>query len=201
MNKWLFKSQDLIAFLFGAFSGFGINLITGKLEYLSVGWWVFGTAIWTIGFFWYKFWINTVDEFEFFVNHGVWKKKTFDSQEIWICSDTDEYQLITWGVVVDGFKEKWTEIFPDNENNASYKLFLKRNGIIVREFTWVSCDGGRIWMPIPEGKNLWDWKKNECNMEYYFLKDSLDFKMLKKIGYSLEMSFDEVFKNAGITIK
>ena len=202
MKKWLFKSQDFIAFFFGAILGFWVNLITWKLSDLPIGYWF---IVWIVGFFGflsYKRWINTKDEFEFFIDHWIWERKNFNSENVWICKDTDEYQLIEWGIVRDKFKEDWTKIFPDNENNSSSKLFLKRNGIIVREFTWISCDGGCVWMPLPDSKNLWDPEKDECKMEYSFKEDSLKFKMLKKIWNPWRnKTFANIFKSANIKIK
>ena len=200
MKKWLFQSQDYVWFLFGAISGFGINLITWKLADLSISYGFIGTIGWILGFFWYKYWISTKDEFDFYITHWVWEKKLFDHVQTWICKDTDEYQLVEWNTVVENFKEIWTDIFPDNENNFSYQLFLKRNGIIVREFTWVSCDGGRVRMPIPDRKNHWK-NKRECIMDYFFLKDSLEYRMLQKIwNYWSEDSFERLFEQAKIKI-
>lgn len=190
MKKWLFKSQDFIAFFFGVFSGFWINLVTGKWEDLSIFYGVIATIIGIIGFFCYKSWINTQDEFDFFIQHSTWEKKNFDDVETWTCKDTDEYQLVLWDIEMNNFHQKWTEIFPDNEHNKKYKLFLKRNGIIVREFRWVSCDGWRVFMPIPKS-NKW---------EPYLKRDSLEFRMLEKIGYSQEIDFAQIFEEGNIQI-
>lgn len=201
MKKWLFQSQDYVWFLFGVISGFGINLITWKLADLSISYGVFGTIGWILGFFWYKYWISTKDEFDFYITHWVWEAKVFNHVSTWICKDTDEYQLVEWNIVRNNFREDWTRIFPDNENNTSYQLFLKRNGIIVREFTWVSCDGGRVWMPIPEMKNLWDTNSWDFKIEYFFKKNSLKFRMLQKIWeHWSETSFERLFERAKIKI-
>lgn len=202
MKKWLFQSQDYIWFLFGVISGFGINLLTGKLADLSISYGVFGTIGWILGFFWYKYWISTKDEFDFYIIHWVWEKKLFDNVQTWISKDTDEYQLVEWNPVVRKFKQPWTNIFPDNENNESCQLFLKRNGIIVREFIWIYCDGWRVFMPIPDAKNLWGGDKREFKMEYYFLKDSLKYRMLEKIwDFWSDDSFERLFERAEIKIK
>lgn len=201
MKKWLFQSQDYIWFLFGVISGFGINLITWKLADLPICYWMISTIAWVTGFFWYKFWISTKDEFDFYITHWVWEKKIFDHVQTWICKDTDEYQLVEWNTVVRQFKQPWTKIFPDNENNDSCQLFLKRNGIIVREFTWVYCDGWRVWMPIPDSKNLWD-NDDSSSREYYFIRNSLKYRMLQKLWeYGSESSFDRLFERAKISIK
>ena len=201
MKKWLFQSQEYIGFLFGVISGFGINLITWKLADLSISYGIMGAIGWIIGFFWYKYWISTKDEFDFYITHWVWEKKLFDHVQTWICKDTDEYQLIEWNPITRNFKESWTKVFPDNENNKSCQLFLKRNGIIVREFTWVYCDGGRVWMPIHDRKKHWKTNKRECIMDYFFLKDSLQYRMLQKIwNYWSEDSFERIFEQAKIKI-
>lgn len=202
MKKWLFQSQEYVWFLFGAISGFGINLVTWKLSELPNWFGILILALWIALFFIYKNWIATKDEFDFFITHSHWEFKLFDNTQTWICEDTDEYQLVEWNVVVEKFQEEWTRIFPDNNNNASYQLFLKRNGIIVREFTWVSCDGGRVWMPIPERKNHCESVGWTCQMEYFFQKNSLNYRMLLKIWVSWsETSFDRLFERAKIYIK
>jgi hypothetical protein len=201
MKKWLFQSQDYVWFLLGTISGFGINLITWKLSDLSITYGIIGAIGWILGFFLYKFWISTKDEFDFYITHWVWEKKPFDHVQTWICKDTDEYQLVEWNPVVKNFKESWTKIFPDNENNESCQLFLKRNGIVVREFTWIYCDGWRVFMPLPDSKNVWGKTSKGLKIEYSFQKDSLKFRMLHQIwDYWREESFERLLERAGIKI-
>lgn len=192
MKKWLFKSQDFITFLFGALSGFWINLITNDIKERG-SLFVYGICL-TLGgivlFWWYRRWIGNIDRFDSLIRSETWEKKNFDGVETWTCKDTDEYQLVLGNSMVEWYKEKWTEIFPDNKHNTSYELLLKRNGIIVRKFSWIYCDGGHVFMPIPE-HNKWS---------LYFKKDSLKYRMLDKIGYSNHLDFQEIFKEAEIQI-
>ncbi len=200
MKKWLFKSQDIIAFLLGIFCGFGINLISGKLTELHLFWGILSALMGTLTFVVYRFWVWNTDEFDFYIRHGKWERKEFDWIETWICEDTDQYQLVIWNNCVEGFKENWTDIFADKESNTIRQLFLKRNGIIIREFRWVKCDGYRIWMPIPNIRNLWGWKREEMKMEYFFVKNSLEYRMLLKIWDPGIGTFEDIFQAWNIKI-
>ena len=48
------------------------------------------------------------------------------------------------------FSEEWTRRFPDKMGSSAYPVGLKVQGVEIKELTFVSCDGGRIFVPMPK---------------------------------------------------
>lgn len=198
MKKFLFESQELLFFIIWWVFGFWINIWTNKLSSASIWTGILIIIISISLFLIYKIWIWKLDKFNYYITHWKWEKKNFWWKTTWICSDTDEYQLVLWEDVTKNFKEPRTKIFPDNENNFSCELFLKKNWIIVREFIWVYLDWVRTFIPIPNRK-YWE---NENQDYFYFRKDSIEYKMMLKIwDLWREANFESLFKRAKINLE
>lgn len=139
-----------------------------------------------------------MDKFEYLITYFKWDRKVFWWVITWICNDNYEYQLVLWNDINNNFQENWTKNFRDNENNYSCELFLKRNWIIVNEFVWGYFDGWRIFLPLPD--RIYD--KNDSQKDfYYYVKNSLKYKMIYKIwDFWSETSFERLFERAKINI-
>lgn len=189
INRFLFQTKDILFFIIWWISWFWLNILTSSLTW-SLIWWVLIFFISIFLFFFYKKWLWGIDEFEYYVIHSNWNK--FWPKDIWICEDNNDYQLELWECMNDRFKEKWSDKTLDNENNASYKLYVKKNWVIIREFTWCYLDWYRIFMPLPEVKS---W-------EYFIKTKSLQYKMFLKIWlyWRFFMNPNDVLKSLSINI-
>lgn len=76
---------------------------------------------------------------------------TTDRETMWLYRDDVELQLVPGRTHVTGFKEPWTEPYPDNEHNKSFSMWLSYSGSPVEEYIVVSVDGGRATVPLPSG--------------------------------------------------
>lgn len=198
MKKFLFESQELLFFIIWWIFGFWINIWTNKISDSNIWTWIFIIIISIILFLLYKLWIWKLDKFNYYITHSEWERKNFWWKTTWICNDTDEYQLVLWEDVTKNFKEPWTKIFSDNENNFSCELFLKKNWIIVNEFIWVYLDWVRTFIPIPNRK----YGENEDQDYFYFKKNSVEYKMMMKIwDFWRENSFESLFERTKIYIE
>ena len=87
------------------------------------------------------------------------------------------------------FGERWTKVFPD-QNGSSYSVFLKIQGIVVYQLQFVSLDGGRIFVPMPEIRPV-----GNSTVEYFWHLGSLEIKVARIIGnYYIHKSLEGVAK-------
>ena len=57
---------------------------------------------------------------------------------------------LAWGLTInDDFQEKWVEIFPDKSASSHY-IDIFYNGMVVFRIPYVTVDGGRCYLPLPE---------------------------------------------------
>lgn len=57
---------------------------------------------------------------------------------------------IAWGLTsLEDFQEPWAQSFPDPQASSSFVDIFYRGNLVFRE-TYVSVDGGRVKLPIPE---------------------------------------------------
>jgi hypothetical protein len=59
-----------------------------------------------------------------------------------------EFTIVEGKTLVAGFREPWTQEFPDPAAR-SYVVQLRFGTTILRELIFVSCDGGRYSLPLP----------------------------------------------------
>lgn len=103
-----------------------------------------------------------------------WKKEYIDYNELWIAEDDNKIQ-IQCGVKGEEFNEPWTDAYPD-KNAQKYSIYLKINNSIVKELSFVSLNGGKIFVPMP------DQIFEENNVRYIWNRRSLELKVSKIIG-------------------
>ena len=119
---------------------------------------------------------KNIEAFEKLLENSSWRKELIDHKEVWICDKDNTYQ-IEIGDCAGEFHEKWTQVYPDSQNVSRYPVYLKINNAIIKEITFISCDGGRIFVPLPElqsesGQTVYLWKR-----------DSLQYKVCQIVGH------------------
>ena len=118
---------------------------------------------------------NTIQDFEDLLESSQWHKEFFDHKEVWIADCDNTYQ-IECGQKFHQFKEKWTDVYPDPKSSAS-PVCLKINGNVIKEITFVSMDGGRIFVPMPDIR-----LRGDENVEYFWNLNSLEVKVCRVAG-------------------
>lgn len=119
--------------------------------------------------------INTLQQFEYLLDAALWKREHIDHQNVWICQDDNLFQIVE-GLEIDDFTESWTTVYPDKMGSSKHSVYLKINNVIIKQLLFVSCDGGRINVVIPNRS----YESEE--MEYYWYENSLEFKVMRLIG-------------------
>ena len=117
---------------------------------------------------------NTLHDFEKLLDKDRWRKEFINDSEIWI-SEIDNTFQIEVGKRSSDFSERWTTVYPDS-SSSSYPVYLKINGNVVKEFRFISLDGGRIFVPMP------DIRMEHENPIYFWNLNSLELKVCMIIG-------------------
>ena len=114
--------------------------------------------------------------FEDLISNARWRKEIITQREIYICEKDNTFQ-IEIGECGGEFHEKWTQVYPDKGNVSRYPVYMKIGNTTIKEFTFISCDGGRIFVPIPELQSEGD--QTVC----IWRKDSLPYKICQIVGH------------------
>lgn len=137
---------------------------------------------------------KNIEAFKILLENTSWRKELIDHKEVWVCDKDNTYQ-IEIGEPSGEFHEKWTQVYPDRQNVSGYLVYLKINNTIIKELTFVSCDGGRIFVPLPElqsegGQTVYIWRK-----------DSLPYKVCQVVGhYYIYKTIEGVARMSKISI-
>jgi len=91
---------------------------------------------------------NTLGDFEVLLRTSTWTKSFVGHTEIWMAEADNTFQ-IEQGESKREFRERWTTVYPDPISSA-YPVYLKINGTTIKEVTFISIDGGRIFVPRAE---------------------------------------------------
>lgn len=91
---------------------------------------------------------NTLNDFEDLLRNSAWTKSFVGHTEIWM-ADADNTFQIEQGESTREFRERWITVYPD-PNSTAYPVYLKINGTTIKELTFISMDGGRIFVPMAE---------------------------------------------------
>ncbi len=91
-------------------------------------------------------------------------------------ADADNTFQIEQGERTREFRERWTTVYPDPDSVA-YPVYLKINGTIIKELTFISMDGGRILVPMAGVRPV-----SEGVVEYFWNLNSLEVKVCRIIG-------------------
>ena len=140
--------------------------------------------------------ITSVDKnltgFESLLEHS-WRKEFVGHAEVWISEVDNMFQIEIGETQSQGdFAEEWTRVFPDR-HTSSYPVYLKVGGVGLKELTFVACDGGRFFMPLPEIKPCGDSRR------FFYYRDSLRVKVAEVIGrYYIHADLEETAQRCGI---
>lgn len=137
---------------------------------------------------------NTLIDFERLLIPGRWSETFVGSRASWVY-DSDRTKQIHIGESESTFTEPWTERISHDTNHA-YPVYLRIGETTIYELRFVSVDGGRIFVPVPEMRPL----PND-DVEFYWRRGSLDFKVCGIIGrYYLADNLEGVAKRAGVMV-
>lgn len=151
---------------------------------------------------------SQLETFEDYIVNKLWTEQELDGDTVWICEMDNLYQIHSRGDY-DEFSEPWTQVYPDKNGSGKHSVDLVYAGTIIKRFTFIYCDGGRISVVMPE---LYiapehrvpnkDWNDKTDYREYIWEKDSLKFKLMKLIGsFYIYNTPEGVAKHSNIQIK
>ncbi len=136
---------------------------------------------------------NTLKYFEFLTENSKWKEEIINNDNVWVAEKNNTFQ-IQRGDSKGDFREAWTQKYPD-KNTKGYSVYLKINNSPIKELTFISLDGGRIFVPLPERK----FEKEK--VIYFWDTNSLEFKVCKIVGkYYIWENIYKVAKQSNIEI-
>lgn len=111
---------------------------------------------------------NTLERFEALLRNSGWSKRIIENRETWICDLDNTFQIVQGNRERD-FREPWTENLAD-PNASVYPVYLKIGTTTVKELHFISADGARIFVVMPEigfddnmGRHLF-WNKNSIGV-------------------------------------
>ena len=134
---------------------------------------------------------NTLKYFDVLLASSNWTKEYINDREVWIAEDNITFQIQS-GNQGDEFQESWTEMYPD-QITRKYPVYLKIDNSTVKELDFISLDGGRIFVPMPDHsleddtiRYLWNLNSLEvkvCNVigRYYIYKDLAGVAKMSKV--------------------
>lgn len=137
---------------------------------------------------------NTLADFEKFVESAQWTKREIDMREVWVCDADNTFQIVEGDESRD-FTEPWTTAYPDRNGSAS-PVYLKVGSAVIKELTFVSMDGRRIFVPIAETR-----PRKGGPPEYFWNLNGLDVKVCRVIGsYYIYNDLEGVARRSNVTI-
>lgn len=111
---------------------------------------------------------NTLERFEALLRNSGWSKRIIENRETWICDLDNTFQIVQGNRERD-FREPWTENLAD-PNASVYPVYLKIGTTTVKELQFISADGTRIFVVMPEigfddnmGRHLF-WNQNSIGV-------------------------------------
>ncbi|MCH8034479.1 MAG: hypothetical protein IH950_12095 [Bacteroidetes bacterium] len=137
---------------------------------------------------------NTLEDFEGMLEKSEWNKEYIDGQTFFIAKEDNTFQ-IELGEKFRQFTERWTKVYPDPNSSAS-PVYLKISNNIIKEFTFISMDGGRIFVPMPDIRAI-----DDETVEYFWNLNSLEVKVYNIVGeFYIYESIDRVAKRSKIEV-
>ncbi|MFT6288374.1 MAG: hypothetical protein ACJA09_003134 [Alcanivorax sp.] len=136
---------------------------------------------------------ETLEEFAKLLSQAEWEKNFVGQDPVFVCKSKPTFQFDMLGEREE-FYEDWMKVFPDR-NGRAFDLNLKIRGTTVKTLRFISGDGGRYTLPLPEvylvdSKQAFVWRKN-----------SLGYKVASVIGnfYRCD-SLEEVGRFVGVDV-
>ena len=116
---------------------------------------------------------STFHSFEKMLRTSNWVKEYINDHDVWVCEKNNTFQLHNNEDRRD-FKETWTSVFPD-QNTSMFHINLTVNGIIIKSLPFISADGGRYTLPLPELEVF------ENKPSFYWSPNSVEVKIAEII--------------------
>lgn len=137
---------------------------------------------------------NRLSDFEDLIRTSTWTKSVIANTEIWM-ADADNTFQIEQGKSTRDFRERWTTVYPD-PNSTAYPVYLKINGTTIKELTFISMDGGRIFVPMTEIRLV-----SNGASEYFWNLNSLEVLVCRIIGnYHIYKTLEEVAATSKVVL-
>jgi hypothetical protein len=137
---------------------------------------------------------NTLRDFEDFLGTSTWTKSFVGHAEIWM-ADADNTFQIEQGESSREFRERWTTVYPD-PNSTAYPVYLKINGTTIKEVTFISMDGGRIFVPMTETR-----LDATGTPEYFWNLSGLEVRVCRIIGsYYIHENLEGVARTSNVVL-
>ena len=118
---------------------------------------------------------TTIQDFDTFLESSTWTEQEVGQSRIWVCDADNTFQMARSDDDGEPFDEPWTQPYPDSKS-YSYYIYLKINGHPIKQIRFVSVDGGRIFVPMPEQKVI---RGERC---FFWVLGSLELKVCKHVG-------------------
>lgn len=105
--------------------------------------------------------------FERMIRTAKWRREDIDHDEVWVCESNNLFQFKRSDDRKE-FREKWTSVFPD-QNGSMFHINLMINGTVVRSLPFISGDGGRYTLPLPDlaianDEQVFCWYRDEIDV-------------------------------------
>ena len=132
------------------------------------------------------------------LDNSSWFEGFIDNRHIWTCDNDVSYQIMDPDEEAKDFHEEWTENFPD-PHAFKYPINLIVGGITIKQISFISIDGGRYFVPLPEieiGDNR--------ERSFYWNRSSLEYKVgqiISRFYQEDKENLDTFAKETGIKIK
>ncbi|MBU4312417.1 MAG: hypothetical protein KJ706_06845 [Candidatus Omnitrophica bacterium] len=136
---------------------------------------------------------KNIEAFEKLIENSSWRKELINHKTVYICDKNNTFQ-IEIGDYGGEWQEKWAKVYPD-ANASKYSVYLKINNTTIKQLTFISCDGERIFVPLPElqsegGQTVYIWER-----------DSLPYKICQIVGdYYIHKTIEGVARMSKISI-
>lgn len=137
---------------------------------------------------------TTLRDFEDMLTRSSWTKSYIDHTEFWMADEDNTFQMQR-GERIQDFAERWTKVHPD-PNSATYPIYLRIGGTVVKELIFISADGGRIFVPTPGVRPLPD-----GTTDYFWNLGSLEVRVSRVVGeYYRYNDLEGVARRSNISI-
>lgn len=151
---------------------------------------------------------SQLETFEDYIVNKNWSEQYFDGNKVWICDEDNLYQIHERDDY-DEFSEPWTQVYPDSHGSGKHSVDLVYAGTIIKRFTFIYCDGGRISVVMPELYIAPEHRVPNADLdddtdyrEYHWEKDSLGYKLMSLIGnFYIYQNPEGVARHSNIHIK
>jgi len=136
---------------------------------------------------------ETLEEFERLLEQSEWEVDHQGMEPVYVCRAKPTFQFDMKGEG-DDFYEDWMKVFPD-KNGKVFDLNLKINGITVKTIRFISADGGKYTLPLPEVYLVDD------EQAFVWRKNTLGYKVAAVIGNFYRCgSLEEVGRFTGVDV-